>query len=226
MTDRDSPLVSDYQDPDRPLESRLNALRQLYSERRGRIRRRLQEFRSVPEREYVYELIYCLLTPQSKAEHAEAVVEELKRREFAIRPFDARSLLSKRSHYIRFHNTKARRLRRVLPVMPDIHAKLKDAADPIVRREAIAERVDGFGLKEATHFLRNIGKNGDCAILDRHILRNLKRVSVIQEVPRSLTKRVYLDIEGRFRSFAQKERMSVNELDLLFWSIETGEIRK
>ena len=49
-------------------------------------------------------------------------------------------------------------------------------------RNFIAENVKGYGLKEASHFLRNIGKSDNqIAILDRHILRNLKALDIIEE---------------------------------------------
>jgi thermostable 8-oxoguanine DNA glycosylase len=41
----------------------------------------------------------------------------------------------------------------------------------------------GHGYKEAGHFLRNIGFDQDLAILDRHILKNLKKLGVIDSVP-------------------------------------------
>jgi thermostable 8-oxoguanine DNA glycosylase len=43
--------------------------------------------------------------------------------------------------------------------------------------------VKGIGYKEAGHFLGNIGFNQDLAILDRHILKNLKKLGVINAVP-------------------------------------------
>ncbi|MFI5201154.1 MAG: DNA lyase, partial [Candidatus Kapaibacterium sp.] len=80
-------------------------------------------------------------------------------------------------------------------------------------------------MKEASHFLRNIGVRG-LAILDRHILKHLKRLGVIKLIPTSLTKKRYLEIEKRWKKFADRVGISIDELDLLFWSIETGEIRK
>jgi N-glycosylase/DNA lyase len=84
----------------------------------------------------------------------------------------------------------------------------------------------GFGLKEASHFLRNIGSEFDLAILDRHIIKNLLRYGVIDEIPKSLTKKQYLMIEERMKKFSKKIGIPLAELDLLFWSEETGEIFK
>lgn len=41
-----------------------------------------------------------------------------------------------------------------------------------------------MSYKEASHFLRNVGFGEDVAILDRHILRNLERLAVIDEIPK------------------------------------------
>jgi N-glycosylase/DNA lyase len=64
------------------------------------------------------------------------------------------------------------------------------------------------------------------AILDVHILRNLQKYGVIDKVPSSLTKKTYLDIEARMRKFSRKVRIPLEELDLLFWSKETGFVFK
>ena len=79
--------------------------------------------------------------------------------------------------------------------------------------------------KESSHFLRNIGYRG-LAILDRHILKNLHRHGVISAVPQAMTRNTYLSIEHRFFRFAEHLGVSIDELDLLFWSRETGKILK
>lgn len=84
----------------------------------------------------------------------------------------------------------------------------------------------GLGYKEAGHFLRNVGLGEDLAILDRHILKNLVLLGVIDEVPASLTKRRYLEIERRMIEFSKKTGIPMGHLDLLLWSKETGEIFK
>jgi N-glycosylase/DNA lyase len=83
-----------------------------------------------------------------------------------------------------------------------------------------------MGYKEASHFLRNIGFADDLAILDRHILKNLKIFGIIEEIPKSLSKKKYLEIEEKMRNLANEVNIPVSHLDLLFWSKETGEIFK
>ncbi|MBU0628517.1 MAG: DNA lyase, partial [Nanoarchaeota archaeon] len=92
-------------------------------------------------------------------------------------------------------------------------------------REFIVTNVKGIGYKEASHFLRNIGHR-NLAILDRHILKNLQKLKVINKIPKTLNKKNYLLIEDRFYKFSKKIKIPMDELDLLFWSIETGKVFK
>ena len=90
-------------------------------------------------------------------------------------------------------------------------------------REYLVENIKGIGYKEASHFLRNIGHR-NLAILDRHILKNLKDLKVINDIPKSLSKNKYFEIEKKFSNFSKEINIPMDELDLLFWSIETGEV--
>ena len=81
-------------------------------------------------------------------------------------------------------------------------------------------------MKEASHFIRNIGLGKELAILDRHILRNLLKFEVISNIPRTLGKKTYLHIESKMKEFSNKIDIPMSDLDLLFWSEETGEIFK
>ncbi len=84
----------------------------------------------------------------------------------------------------------------------------------------------GLGYKEASHFLRNIGLGFDLAILDRHIMRNLLKYGVIDKIPECITKKCYLSLENEMKKFSDKIDIPLADLDLLFWSEETGEIFK
>jgi N-glycosylase/DNA lyase len=92
-------------------------------------------------------------------------------------------------------------------------------------RDALVEEVWGFGLKEASHFMRNIGYSG-LAVLDRHVLRWMKVLGAIKEVPRSLTRRRYIELEQRFIRLAEELGLKPEALDLLLWYASTGEVLK
>lgn len=198
----------------------------IYRERRDAIRSRLQDFANIPEHEYYYELAFCLLTPQSSARNADMTIAELKCNSFFERGFDPMPYLRDPSHYIRFHNVKSARLLRVREVWPDIAPLLRNRPEAKQLREIVLNAVPGFGMKEASHFLRNIGVLG-LAILDRHIFKHLAQLDVIPEIPKNApTKKRYLEIEEAWHVYATKVGIPLDELDLLFWSMETGEIRK
>lgn len=198
-----------------------------YREHIDIIRQRLQEFTAVPASEYLYELLFCLLTPQSRAAHAEAVIAELRARGFPENRFDPTPHLRDPAHYIRFHNQKGKRLLAVADRAGEITGVL--ASQELAsseKREWLVKNVNGLGWKEASHFLRNIGFL-DLAIIDRHILKHMLRCGVIGEPPKSIgTRRTYLEMEERFGALAAALGMPLQELDLLFWSFEEGTVRK
>jgi N-glycosylase/DNA lyase len=204
----------------------LTQLKSMYSSKKNAIRRRLAEFRAVDPSEYFYELAYCLLTPQTSAENAGKVVEELQRLSFHSLPVDPEPILRNRKTYIRFHTTKSKHLLKLKDDAPTILKALSELRDASAKREWLVKNVMGLGYKEATHFLRNVGLNEGLAILDRHILRNLKRYGAIRSVPKTLSRKKYLALERSFARFSERIGISLDELDLVFWSTETGMIRK
>jgi N-glycosylase/DNA lyase len=85
--------------------------------------------------------------------------------------------------------------------------------------------VDGIGMKEASHFLRNIGLRG-LAIIDRHLLTNMVACGIFDEAPSVSTVSKYLDVEMRFAAYCEAIGIDMDEIDLLFWCAQTGHILK
>lgn len=201
-------------------------LRADYQVRREGIRRRLEEFRCVKSEDHFYELCYCLLTPQSSAAQCDKVIRELERLEFRNRELDPEPIL--RSHdggYVRFHRTKAQRLRLLKSRYHEVVTLISSGLDTRSLRLALARTVKGIGMKEASHFLRNIGRT-DVTIIDRHIIRNLIRFGYLADWPAGMTVKQYLRIESLFEAAASELGIPADELDLLLWSRETGFILK
>ena len=94
------------------------------------------------------------------------------------------------------------------------------------RRDFLVRKVKGMGYKEASHFLRNVALSEDMAILDRHVLRSLRSLGVIEEIPRSLSRKRYLEIEEKMKDFAEEICIPMSHLDLTLWYRETGEVFK
>lgn len=204
----------------------IDDLRERRQSKQRAIRKRLKEYAAVPEQQYFYELVYCLMTPQSSAVNAhkaQAMFEQLALRE---RDIDPEPVLFTKQHYIRFHRTKSKHIIEMKGKFPSILAVITGPMTAPEKREWLVKNVKGLSDKEATHFLRNIGKNEGLAILDRHILKHLVRHRVIGSIPATLTRKRYRTIERKFQRFADAIGIPIDELDLVFWSNETGEILK
>ena len=209
----------------------FDELRELYESKKNDIKKRLEEFKEVFNRtdEKIFsELAFCILTPQSKAVTSWNAIQALERNnlllngsEKQIRPF---------LQAVRFGETKGRRIienRKLFMRNGRLEIKNKLNLNPVDLREWLVENIDGYGMKEASHFIRNIGiSDNQLAILDVHIIKNLNRFGVIEEIPKSLTKKKYLEIESKMKDFAGKLGITLDELDILLWSKETGMIFK
>ncbi len=202
-----------------------------YNKKRHLIKKRLKEFRNLhktKETDIFSELCFCLLTPQSKAVSCDEAIKNLKKRGLLLN--GSKSAIKTQLKGVRFPNNKtlyliaARKLFRNNKTF-DIKSRFNNS-DVFKTREWLVRNVKGFGYKEASHFLRNIGLGKDLAILDVHILRNLKKYRVIKKIPSSLSRRIYLDIENRMRVFSERIYVPLEDLDLLFWSNQTGFIFK
>lgn len=206
----------------------LNHLRRLYLKEREAIRKRLSEFSQIYENgtdeDLFRELAFCILTPQSRARVCDAAIRSMGDLIFRGTEKEIRAGL----RGVRFANNKAHYMVDARTFFAK-HGGMRKTIDSVQReklRDWLAENIMGIGMKEAGHFIRNIGLGQNIAILDVHILHNLLRYNVIDKIPESMSKRCYLDIEERMRHFSGKVGIPMDELDLLFWSHETGEIFK
>ncbi len=95
------------------------------------------------------------------------------------------------------------------------------------RRDWLAREkgIKGLGYKEASHFLRNIGFRG-YAILDKHVLNCLAELGVISEPKPPSNRARYLETEERLRELSERTGIDFDEMDLVLWSMKTGEILK
>ena len=94
----------------------------------------------------------------------------------------------------------------------------------LVRREWFVENINGLGMKEASHFLRNIGYK-NYAIIDTHILNLLDKTAYVKK-PKTITKRNYLYIEQKLEELAKEAELNLASLDLYLWYMQTGMIIK
>jgi len=211
----------------------MRYLRAEYNKRKKSIKKRLKDFKKNYKRsdKYIFgELCFCLLTPQSKAVNCDKAIKELKKHNLLFKG-SKRGISNTLKGLARFHNKKASYIisaRKVFQKGSGINIKkYLDRGNVFQTRRWLVKNIKGLGYKEASHFLRNIGLGKDMSILDTHIMGNLKRMKVIRKVPPSISGRIYTDvIEKKMRKFARKSKIPLEELDLLFWSRETGIIFK
>lgn len=210
----------------------LDEIRKIYFSKKKEIKQRLSEFGQIWERqdnkEIFAELVFCLLTPQSKAKTCWRAVSNLIEKNVLWDGETAQILAEVKN--VRFKNNKTcyiEEARKYFIKNNKINiAEYLKCPDVFKLRDWLVSNVKGIGYKEASHFLRNIGLGKNIAILDRHVLKNLKASKVIKAIPKSLPREKYLQIEKKMIKFSDKIKIPVSYLDFIFWSKETGEIFK
>lgn len=207
-------------------------IEKLYESIKEEIDKKIDEYKEAfnyDNKDFFAEIAFCILTPQSKALNAWKIIQTLKENDLL---FTADSdTLENYLNSIRFKKTKAKRLvslREKLSINGSLEAKkiIFNGDDVFKIREWLVKNIDGFGYKESSHVLRNLGFGEDIAILDRHILRNLLKLEVIDEIPKTLTPKKYMDIEEKMRKYSSKIDISMDRLDLLFWYNEVNYLFK
>ena len=181
------------------------------------------------EKEIFAEMAFCILTPQSKAKNAWQAIINLVENGLLYKgkPEEIVKFLN----IVRFKNNKSRylvELRELMTIDGKLQPKkiLSKLGNTFEKRKWILKNVKGMGLKEANHVLRNLGFGENIAILDRHILRNLKTLNVINEIPKTITEKKYYEIEEKMREYSEFSKIKMDELDLVLWYKEAGEIFK
>ncbi|MDP3918278.1 MAG: N-glycosylase/DNA lyase [Nanoarchaeota archaeon] len=191
---------------------KLNKLFEHYKKNRAEIKYRLSEFKQIrKDKEQFRELCFCLLTANTSAKMGIKIMDEVGDIIFTGSEEEIKERLNhlrcrfynRRAHYI-YHAQK-------------IPLKLE--------RDYLVKNIKGFGYKESSHFLRNIGHT-NYAILDKHILFFLKEYDIIKEIPKSLNKKNYEEIEDKMKTWSKDINIPFDELDLVLWSMKTGEILK
>jgi N-glycosylase/DNA lyase len=211
----------------------LPELKNSYEKQKSEIKKRLEGFKRIWERsdeDVFVELCFCLLTPQSKARAADRAIKSLLEKNILFSGNKEQILRELVNAGVRFPENKAKYIVEAREFFThdgkiDIKSKL-DKGSASAKREWLIENVKGLGYKEASHFLRNVGLGFELAILDRHIMKNLIEYGVIDEIPKCLSRKCYLFFEEKMKKFSRQVNIPLADLDLLFWSGETGEIFK
>jgi N-glycosylase/DNA lyase len=196
---------------------------------RQMVEERMDDFRAVHEMDsykWYEELVYCLLTANGSAVMGQKCVDALCCDNIILdgSTDDIRDCLVASGH--RFPNRRAEFIRETQHLAPTIKKTIQGFSDSREAREWLVENIKGLGWKEASHYLRNIGYF-DLAIIDRHIINNLREYHLIDLDPKKgLTKKRYLAVEKILDVLAEKLDMLPGELDLYMWYRKTGKVLK
>ncbi|MDI6738360.1 MAG: N-glycosylase/DNA lyase [Nanoarchaeota archaeon] len=194
--------------------------------------KRLSEFEQTYQkgnREIFRELCFCILTANASARGGMKAIDALgdllftgseKQISNALKKCGYR-FWRKRANYI-VETRKAMKNKCGMKLKAEIE-KRKENTEKL--RAFFAENAKGIGMKEASHFLRNIGfKN--YAILDKHIVNCLYEAKVFENNEKPKNKKQYFEMETKMKDYSKKINVPMAELDLILWSSKTDEILK
>ena len=203
--------------------------------RRKDIKKRLGEFQEVwrhgSDARLWEELVYCIFTAGASARMGLNAIDAVRSLLLDGEPEEMTQVLREagahrfpvaRPRYI----VTTRNYFRVNFGMA-LRERLRSFSDPFERRDWLAQekQIKGLGYKESSHFLRNVGIKGH-AILDKHVMRCLAEMNIVDTARPPANRKNYLEVEQEFRRFARQIKVDFDELDLVLWSIKTGEILK
>lgn len=129
----------------------------------------------------------------------------------------------KKVHY-RFPNLKARQISEFRNYLIQINFRISDIiynqATPAEIRNQLIKAVPGVGPKQASMFLRNIGRSYDLAILDRHVINYMVAVKMTKnDSIKSFGKKEYLTNEELLIQYASGIGYPVGCVDWAIWIV-------
>lgn len=211
----------------------LKRIQIVHEDRRGDIRRRLAEFESIwktgTDADLWEEMVFCFFTGGCSAKMGLRSISAVKP---LLADGEQDELAKALTGVHRYPNARARYIvasRRFLNEHcgMNLRSKLQSFDCHYARRDWLVKEkgIKGLGYKEASHYLRNIGFTG-YAILDKHVLKCLHELKLIEEPKPPNTRSRYLRVEEKLQQLASRAGIDFDELDLVLWSMKTGEILK
>ena len=194
---------------------------------RPMVRKRLKEFEKFlghDDEKLFEEMTYCVFAANSSASMADSALKILKPILWTASLEDYQKAVHKK---VRFYNVRSKYLyhnREKIMELGGLKIHLNEKT-PHERRDFIRKHFKGFGLKESSHFLRNIGFRGYC-IVDKHVLNVMKDLDVLKTNVPPKNENEYFKIEDKIKKFAKENNYDVDELDLGMWSFKTGKVMR
>ena len=196
------------------------------SEIKSTVDKRISEFKSVGKEgnseRFFSELAFCILTANFNAEKSIMMQQQIGDGFANMSEHQLAKKLRQLGH--RYPEPRANYIANARKHKGMLKQIISDTKDEQQLRKWLAGNIKGVGYKLASHFLRNIGFQ-NLAIIDFHIVDVLVKHSAIER-PKTLTPKRYLEIEEVLRQLAAETNLTLAELDLYLWYMETGKILK
>ncbi|WEU39867.1 MAG: N-glycosylase/DNA lyase [Candidatus Odinarchaeum yellowstonii] len=205
-----------------PLVSEIEKLKS--SDVKNKIAERILEFKNTGKggcEELYKELCYCILTANFSAERAIRIHGKICERLCDISGYELEKILKESGYRFPFKAEYIVSARKYKEAIKDLLEKNIGEEE---FRTWLIKNIKGLGYKEASHFMRNIGYS-NIAIIDRHILNILEKFKILNH-PKTLTAKKYMEIERLLREIAAQANLTLAELDLYLWYMETGQVLK
>lgn len=211
----------------------IERIKTAHRERRGEIRGRLGEFEDIwkfgTDEKLWEEMVFCFFTGGCSAKMGMKSID-------AVRPLLADGgqpeLAKALTGAHRYPNARSRYVVASRQFLREhcglrLREKLSGFDCRFERRDWLVKEkgIKGLGYKEASHFLRNVGFKG-YAILDKHVLRSLAELKIIDDPKPPNTRVAYLRVEEKLKHLTEALGIDLDEMDLVLWSLKTGEILK
>ncbi len=230
---------------------KIELLKQDYENKKFRISERLQQFDKFFNEPYSWfyrngelvllpvetkddyrifeELAFCIFTANASAEMGAKAVDAVRN---VLINGSADEMTRRLEGIYRFNNVRPAHIIHTRTYLKNsLNFQLKNKIKSFKNKDelrdffALNKDVKGLGMKEASHFLRNIGFKG-YAILDKHIINSLHEFGILKTNEKPRNNKGYLEIEEKFIDFSKEIEIDMDELDLLLWSRKNGRILK
>ena len=191
------------------------------------------------EQDLWHELCFCILSGNVTFELAKSVIDTLNEKELLDQYWiveDPKSLkvlneALEESQFLplknngelrkyRYPNKRSQQIVKAAQVIYSENKSIKHILSQfesdIETRSYLSNQISGLGIKEASHFLRNIHYSNSLAIIDVHVLSFLKKNYLISQ-DMSVTPNSYLKLERILRNLADFHGLDLSIFDLAIW---------
>jgi len=194
-----------------------------------------RNWNNMTEEELWHELCFCVLSSNVHYETAYSALLQLEAKRLIETSGCSAKLITtelRRPIYLprrkdgsfrryRFPRRRARDIVRarqyVYQIVGGVKKLLERTDNAFEMRDLLTKNVSGLGLKEASHFLRDVRFSDSLAIIDSHVADYIRmNFREVQNVDH-FTQRTYLELERLIQNVATNHNLSLAVLDMAIW---------